>query len=349
MLERIVFSVAGRSLAHTRCGLSESAEQAVREANFDVAWTGAGVPCMPDDEATISVNGALWGTGYVRDVRGSHDAENRNYGVSFVSRTVDATECSIDHPTGLKRDADLAAIAREFDTLGIGVDSTVKTQTKPVHKVRPGETLFESIETDARAQGVLIHDTPQGRLKLADKPEGRHAGALRRGDNILRATGQLSGETSFSSVKVRGQASDGVNGTALRPEAEAKGTSRRRRPRILVHEGEATSARLRKRADWEARRASGAGTSCSITVAGFRDAAGRLWTRNFLVSVFDDWLGIEQDMVIAAVSLEQDAEAGTTATLTLKDPRTLGGENPRGGSAGGWAAPENSAPTYREG
>ncbi|MCY0153075.1 hypothetical protein OEG86_13420 [Hoeflea alexandrii] len=174
-LERIVFSVNGAPLPHTSAALDQSAEETTRTAQFDIAWTGAGIPCAPDDEATITVSGALWGTGYVRDVRPGHDENSRTYSVSFVSRSCDATECSIDHPTGLKRDADLGDIAREFDVLGVGVEVKAKTIKKAVHKVRPGETLFETLETDARAQGVLIHDSPEGKLVLADKPEGRHA------------------------------------------------------------------------------------------------------------------------------------------------------------------------------
>jgi len=343
VIETIEFRVGGRALPHTHCSLSASAEEAVRTATFDVAWNGAGIPCKPDDEATITVSGALWGTGYVRDVNGSHDEGSRRYAVTFVSRTCDATECSIEHPTGLKRDADMVAIANEFDTLGVGIEGDVETEAKSVHKVRPGETLFETLETDARGQGVLIHDTPAGKLRLADKPEGRHSGSLARGRNIIRASGNLSGAKSFSKVKVRGQSSEGTTTTALRPEAETKGAAQRERPLIVIHEGEATSSRLQKRAKWEARRASGEGISCTVTVPGFRDDGGKLWTRNFLVSVADDWLGIEQDMVIASVTLDQDSEGGTTSTLNLKDPRTLGGENPRGKSNAAWNAPGSEA------
>jgi len=348
-LETIVFAVGGNPLPHTSAQLDESAEEAVRTAQFSIAWTGAGIPCAPDEVAIITVSGELWGTGYVRDVRGEHGEENRNYTVTFASRTCDATECSVDHPTGLKRDADLGDIAREFDTLGIGIDIKAETVMKAVHKVRPGETLFETLETDARAQGVLIHDSPEGKLVLADKPEGRHAGSLKLGVNIEEASGSLSGATSFSTVKVRGQASIGVKASALRPEAEAKGASRRKRPLIIPFEGEATSARLKKRAGWEARRASGEAVACSITSPGFRDQGGARWKSNWLVEVDDDWLGINQDMVIAAVSLVQDGGGGTVARLTLKDPRALGGDNPRGKSNSAWGAPAAANTTYREG
>lgn len=346
--ETISFVVGGRALAHISATLNASAEEAVRTATFKVAHTGPGLPCRPDDAATISIGGALWGTGYVRDVNASHDENDRSYDVSFVSRTADATEASIDHPTGFKRDCTLPDIATEFDSYGVGLDGEAGTIRKRLHKVRPGETLFATLETDARAQGVMIQDTPEGKLRLADRPEGRHAGALTRGFNIKSATAQLSGQASYSKVRVRGQSSEGVTAAALRPEAEAEGTAQRKRVLILPHEGEATSDRLKKRADWEAKRAAGKKTTAAIVTPGWRDANGEIWTRNFLVEVRDDWLGIEQDMVIASVSLEQGS-GGTEAKLNLKDPRALGGDNPRGASDAGWTPPGAAEPVYREG
>jgi prophage tail gpP-like protein len=348
MFEKVELRVAGRVLAHKACSLEASAEQAVRQARFEIAWSAPGIPCAPDEEAVITVSGTLWGTGYIRDVAGRHDERARDYTVSFVSRTADATEASVDHPTMLARDADLMTVAKTFDTAGIGVEGDVKTEVKRVHKVTPGETLYTTIESEARSQGVLIYDTPQGKLKLADKPEGRHAGGLVRGVNIVSASGQLSGARSFSDVTARGQTSDGTKASALRPQARARGASRRKRHLLVIEEGESTSARLKKRADWEARRAAGAGVSATVTTPGWRDGGGTLWDRNRLVFVDDDWLGIKQDMVIASVSFDQDATAGTLATLSLKDPRALGGENPRGKSAQSWAAPATSDPDYSE-
>lgn len=347
-LETMVFAVNGRPLMHVSAQLEASAEEAVRTASFTIAHTGPGLPCAPDDEATITISGDLWGTGYVRDVSPSHDEMSRSYAVSFVSKTVDATECSIDHPSGFKPDCDLKQIAEEFDSYGVGIEGAAGTEKKRHHKVVPGETLFQTLETDARAQGVLIHDTPEGKLKLVDKPEGRHSGGLVRGRNIISASASLSGRYAYSEVKVRGQASEGIKPTALRAEAKAKSGARRKRVLILPHEGEASSARLKKRAAWEAKRAAGKGTSCTITVPGFRDGAGRLWTRNFLVEVVDDWIGVNQDMVIASASFDQDNDGGTTTTLSLKDPRALGGDNPRGSSADAWASPSGNDTEYRE-
>lgn len=346
--EQIVVTVGGWPLAFTSCEMAAGAERAVRQATFDLAWNGPGLPCGEDEPATVTISGALWLTGYTRDLNWSHDARSRTCSVTLVSRTVDATEASIDHPTGFVENCDIADIGKAFDGAKVGVDCLVKSARKALHQINPGDTLFRTLETEARAVGALIYDTPEGKLRITDKPEGRHAGLLARGVNILRASGTLSGRYNYDKVKVRGQASFGTVPGALSPEAEAKGTADRKRTLIIYHEGEATSDRLKKRAGWEAKRAAGQGKSARVTVAGCRDAAGVIWTPNRLVGVSDDWGGLAQDMVISALRIEQDAEDGTITELTLKDPRALGGENPRGESAAGWGAPGDAEPGYRE-
>ncbi|OWV94272.1 hypothetical protein ATY81_12535 [Rhizobium sp. R72] len=318
-----------------------SAEEAVRTAEVALVPQGDGVPVVPGRVAVIRAGKDLLLTGYVRDVRPSHDAGSRALTVTICSRTVDATECSVEHPTGEAMDKDLAAIAKEFDGLGIGVESDGTLPVEPRHKLHVGETLFSTIERRARGRGILIYDTPKGKLKLATKPEGTHKGGLYWGRNIEQASSELTERGRYSAVKVRGQASEGTDRQQLRAEATARdaGVSRNR-PLIIPHEGETTVDRLEKRADWGVKRGAGFAATASITTTGWRDGGGAIWNRNWLVYVEDPWIGIEGMMVIKGVSLTQDSEGqGTLAVLSLADPRALGGENPRGRTAGVYSAP----------
>lgn len=330
--------------AHTRISVSYSAEQAVRTASGDFVITGSGIPVQPDQEVTITAGGTPVLTGYVRDVEPSYDAEgaDRRLAITFVSRTVDATETSVDHETGEVLKKTLPDIARDLDTLGIGIedDGTI-TDVEPRHKLDTGESLFQTIERRARGRGVLIHDTPEGRLRLATKPAGQHAGSLKRGLNIKSGSAKLTGKDRYSDVAVRGQTTVGSDAPQLRGQAKATDPAvRRRRPLIVQHEGEVTTDRMTKRAEWHAKRGAGEATTASITVIGWRDAGGTIWTANWLVMVEDDWLGLNGMMVIKSVQLEQDG-SGTRATLQLADPRSLGGDNPRGSSDAGYSAPGN--------
>jgi prophage tail gpP-like protein len=326
---------------HKEITITMSAEEAVRSASLVLVPVGDSVAVVPDQKVTIKAGGDLLLTGYVRDVEPSHDKGSRSLSVSIVSRTVDAVECSADHPTGEIMNKSLADIARDLDDGGIGIEDDGGLPVEPRHKLRVGDSLFHSIERRARGRGVLIHDTPKGKLKLATKPEGTHSGGLVFGINIEKASSHLTGRHRYSDVRVRGQSSDGVGKQQLRAEARAKDKSvSRRRLLIVRHEGETTTDRMKKRSGWHAKRGAGNGTTATITVSGWRDAAGRIWNRNWLVRVKDDWIGIDGMMIIKSVTLTQNGDSdGTTATLELADPRALGGENPRGKTAKAYSAP----------
>lgn len=327
------------------CSISISAEEAVRTATLDLVVIGSGVPVSIGQAVTLKASGTTLLTGYVRDINPAHSEADRSLSVSLVSRTIDYVECSADHPSGEILDKDLAAIAKELDTQGIGIESDASFPKEMRHKLIPGESAFASIERRARGRGVLIHDTEKGRLKLATKPEGTHSGGLIKGINILSGSATFTEKGRYSKVKVRGQAGEGVEKPQLRPETSVtdSGVSRKR-VLILPHEGEVTVDRMTKRAEWQAKRAAGNGSTATITVSGWRDAGGTIWTPNWLIEINDDWLGLSGKMIIKSVTLSQGER--TEAQLTLADPRALGGENPNGGSAAGYAAPGDIRASY---
>jgi prophage tail gpP-like protein len=344
MFEQV--TISGVSVPYKSITINVSAEDAVRTANGDFVITGLGVPVHPDDEVTISAGGDLLLTGYVRDVTPSYDAgsASRSLALSFVSRTVDATETSVDHPTGEVLNKSLPDIARDFDNLGIGIEDDGGLPVEPRHKLEVGESLFSTVERRARGRGILIHDTPEGKLKLATKPAGTHSGTLKRGVNIEQASATFTGQDRHSEVHVRGQTTTGSADAQLRPQAKAIDSGvKRKRPLILRHEGEVLTDRMKTRAEWHQKRGAGNAATASITTLGWRDQGGKIWTPNYMVSVDDDFIGVSGMMIIKSVTLSQQDGGGTTATLSLADPRALGGENPRGDTDAGYAAPTSSA------
>lgn len=337
MIETVVIS--GVSAPMKSISVSISAEEAARSAEGSFAITGSGLPVRCGQAVTITATGTLLLTGYVRDVKPSYDAESdRSLSVSFVSKTVDATETSAIHKTGETLNKSLPDIGREFDNLGIGIEDDGSFPPEPVHRLIPGESLFDTLYRRIRGRGGLISDTPEGKLKLSTKPSGMHSGMLRRGDNIKAASATFTEEGRHSDVMVRGQTTVGSDAPQLRGQAVARdaGVSRSR-PIILAHEGEILVDRMKTKAEWQAKRSAGQAATASITTIGWRDSGGTIWTPNWLVMVEDDWIGINGMMVIKSVQLSQD-DSGTIATLSLADPRALGGENPRGSSDAAYSA-----------
>lgn len=337
-LEIVTISVGGRPITgFTSVSVSVSVEEGARKANVTFSDLAGLDVVIPGDEAVITASGSLLLTGYVRDVSPGHDDSHHAVTMSIESRTVDAIEASIDHPTGFTKDKAMNDIAGEFDTCGVGIECDEVFPKERHAIVRTGESLWQHLLPLARAHGAFLYDTPEGKLRIAKKPRGRQAGqlAIGNGGNILQARATISERGRHDEVKVRGQAARTASPAAHRAEAKARDSGvKRKRPLIVALETEASEAKLSARAERRIRRAAGYSRTASITVKGWRDAAGALWTPHFVVAVNNPRIWTVQDMGIKSVEFSQDTTnggTGTTATLELVDPPALNGEGGNGG------------------
>lgn len=330
-LETVTVTIGGKLfVAWTDIAISAGSEKAVRQARMSIPISALSSIAI-GDEAVVSAGTDPILTGFVRDRDREISEDASSATISIVSKTADATESSIEHDTGHIDDATLDKIAKEF-----GKDFTIidkrKSKGKPApHQIVPAETLHKTLERVARRQGVLIYDDGDGAIVLADKPEGTHAGGIAEGINIKSASVNETEAGRYAKTVVRGQSSKGHGPGALRIEGIATDRSvRKHRTRILIHEGDATSADLKKRAEWQARRAAGKGLRMTVTVPGWRDAKGKIWSPNWLVQATSDRLDIDQMMAVSAVDFLQSDGGGTIARLSLVDPRAFGDKDPKG-------------------
>ncbi|SCM73352.1 putative Phage tail protein [uncultured Pleomorphomonas sp.] len=331
LLETVTVTIGGKRLvAWTDITISAGAEKAVRQARLTIPISAV-TSIAIGDEAVISAGGESVVTGYVRDRDREIDGDSGSATISIVSKTADATESSIEHDTGHIDDATLDKIAREFGKEFTVIDKRQSKGKPAPHQIVPAETLHKTLERVARRQGVLIYDDGDGSIVLADKPEGTHAGGIAEGVNLERGSVGETEAGRYAKTVVRGQSSKGHGAGALRIEGVASdGSVRKGRTRIILHEGDATSADLKKRAEWQARRAAGKGLRMQATVTGWRDAKDRLWSPNWLVQATSDRLDIDQLMAISTVDFVQNDGDGTIARLSLVDPRAFGDKDPKG-------------------
>lgn len=354
-LERVSIEIGGSAFAGwSMLSVAYSVGQAARTAAMTVSDYAGAMPFRPGMEAVLKASGDLVLTGYVRDVSPSHDEGGHKVNITLVSRAIDAVEASIDHPTGFIKSKDVAAIAREFDTSGVGIVAEEDFPVEPARFANTGESLFYHLEPLLRSHSAFLYDTPEGQLRLAMKPRGRHSGALSigPGGNIVSGSATFTEQGRFSPVIVRGQSSKGGGAGALRIEARAEdGAVSRKRPKIIIHESEATAAKLKERARRNVLRSAGRGASAQITVAGWRDAEGLIFEPHYTIHVRDPRLYLDRDMAIQSVTLTQEIEAGgqgTRAVLSLVDPAALNGKSSSRASTGRaeTGAPDDSAVGY---
>lgn len=274
--------------------------------------------------------GDLLLTGHVERRSPALRSAEQELPIAGRSKTGDLVDSSAEHDSGEFRDQDargiLGALTQPY---GISVETDLQLKPEPVKRLRPGETIHDFARRLSRKQGFAIGDTPEGNLKLARAGSKRHAGALTEALNVFDASAVHDDSKRFSKVKVRAQAPDGYADEDLRIEAEAEDdTLNRKRVKIIVPPERIRNQDARDRAKWHRDRASGEGLTCEVTLPGWRDEAGTIWTPGWLVFTEIPSLDVVQDMLIKKVSLRQTDEesGGTQAILSLVDPRSFGGK-----------------------
>lgn len=297
------------------------------------------IHALASDGATFQPDaqgGDLLLTGHVEKRSPSLRSAEAELPIAGRSKTGDAVDSSAEHETGEFRNKTAKDILTPLaQKVGVSVESDIDLKPRDIARLRPGETILSFAHRVTRAEGMVVTDTPEGNLKLTRAGTKRHAGGLVEGRNVEDGSAVFDDSKKFSKVKVRAQAPDGYGPDELQIEDEAGDeTVKRNRTRIIVPPETVKKNDARARAKWHRDRASGEGTTAEITVRGWRDESGRLWTPGYLVSVEMPSLGIMQDMLIKKVSLKQADTDGTQTAISLVDPRTFGGRKGKGSKSG---------------
>lgn len=358
--EIITIAAAGLDIRPVTFSMTVSAEEAARSFEAKVkhpalsqrqmidALAGS-PPCTIRAQRSDGIasgegvsGGDLLLTGHVEKRSASVRGDEKELTISGRSKTGDLVDSSHAHSTGEMRKKTAKAMVEELTKpFGIKVETDANLPIRALARLRPNETIFAFAERLARVDRVGLTDTPEGNLKIAGPPSKMHAGGLIAGaawPAISDYSGVLDDSKRFKEYKTKAQAPDGYAPPELEIEEKAQdqGVSRPRL-RVITPPEQIDKDEARKRAKHHRDRAAGKGTTASVTVIGWRDVAGRLWTPGWLVPAMLPEVGIEQVMMIKSVAFKQSADK-TEATIELVDPRAHGGKGGKGGkSAKGWS------------
>lgn len=322
--------VDGRTFAGwTSVSVTRSIESAAAAFALGVTsrYPGAENPIQirPGSSCSVWIDDDRVITGFVDEITASYDATTLSRSVGGRSATGDLVDSSATASPGKWSGVTVEAIAAAL-AAPLGVDVVVDPGVStggPVarHRLEVGETILESIERLAVSRGLLVTDDAAGRLVLTRAGSRRTATALEYGANILRGSGRVDAAGVFAEYRAKGQRAGNdqdfgavvaeVIGTATDPDVTA-----RARVLILPSEKTMTAADAQRRAEYEAATRAGRSIQAEYTVAGWRDAAGDLWTPNTLIEVRDPVLGIAGELLIVEVVLTLD-DGGELATLTV--------------------------------
>jgi len=298
---------------------------------FTERYPGQASPAVIDPGSTVQayLGSDLILTGYANLHWPHEDQQTHIVRSEARSSTQDLVDCSLipidGQPWAIHAPTIGAAATQICQKFGISVTgdgASAPLDPQIPFIVQLGETPAELLEYMARTVQVLMYDDPQGRLVFAKAGTVRAGSPLVEGINCEVAEARLSDDQRYSQIVVIGQAPrwDGngphVNVQSHLPHGVDPDVKRYRPKLIIMDMPGPAQAWADQRADWEVARRYGRSKIVDVTVTGWRDAAGALWTPNTIVNCNLPSCKINQDMLIAEVAWMQN-EQGTSSLLTL--------------------------------
>jgi len=275
-------------------------------------------------------------TGYI-DVYGpKYDRESHTVIIQGRSLTSDLVDCSVDidaitagSSTWEINAGTIGAAAKmicsPYNIEVVLPDGDAKLDSTRPFVLAPGMTCFQLIEEMARTVEMLLWDDARGRLVISKVGKIRAGCPLVEGVNIEVGSARLSADQRYSTVMVLAQTPvDDGSGPHIGFKKTATDTAvPRKRLLMLVSDLPGPNGDwAQQRATWEVNRRAGRSQLFKISVTGWRDSAGVLWTPNTVVKVQSPDLKVNTDLQIVEATWTR-SEAGTSTLLTLMPPQGL--------------------------
>ncbi|MEJ1358353.1 MAG: hypothetical protein RPU91_07690 [Candidatus Sedimenticola sp. (ex Thyasira tokunagai)] len=310
-IQRGISHISGRfELVHTEKWSGQDTPRPIRQ--------GAACRVSIDDETVI--------TGHVDEANPEYSSHSHGITAKGRDATADLVDCSA--PSFQWKGQTLLQGAEKLcQPFGISVQAATDIgPTFAAIENNEGETVFDVLARAARIRGLLLMSDGKGGLLITRAGTQRAAGKLKLGDNIKAAEGHFSHRNRFSEYKIKGQNPGNAFGDAAQAyQVMATVTDKaikRHRPMTMVADDPVDAAAAKTRATWQRNVNAGQSQSVTYTVQGWRDQGGALWSPNFLIPVDDDYMGINQEMLITTVALVFD-DKGKRAELTVMLPEAF--------------------------
>lgn len=348
--ETIVLRVAGNDYPQFMdVSVSWDAESPERSFALTCAFEDAGPdfsktpPFAEGDECALFANGSNLVTGAIESIQPRlSKSGGRTLSVSGKGKARDICECQPVHPTGQINNKTLYAAAQELlQPFGVSIALGVTANMTPRDfRINRSQTVFRNLDRWARQEGLYITGLADGSVELTKHGSKRHAGAIIEGVNLIEGESELSDKGRYSHVEVIGQGRD-KDGKPIKAKAIATDSGVKRfRNRRITSDVATTQAEAKARAEEAVRSSIGHAVKASVTVQGFRDDGGRLFTPGWTIGTVIQSLYLSQDMALKSGEFTQSKGGGSLTRMDLVDPSALGGKG---------VGKSRSAPSYTAG
>lgn len=307
-----------------------------------------------DSACTITYEGIVLLTGYIDTIDVSKGPTSTSFSATGRSKAGDLVDCTAIKPGkvtgGSWKKTKFLSIANDITSpFGITCYCDLGDPQEDYFKLAEGESCFDALTRLGRDYGLRVTSFEDGdvqftRVGLDILPDV----VLQSGINIV--TGTLSRTTNerYSDYVFKGQlpASDERNGKDVNLSYQVKDEGVGRYRPLLIEsdeqvrnvKGQFTKEKnkspLQLRAEWERNTRAGKSQTMTYEVTHPTDASlswemqpGVLWRPNVIITVRDDFFGIDGQFLVTGVSLIRD-DAGTRTSLSLTFPQAYDPELP---------------------
>lgn len=279
-----------------------------------------------EDACRVAIDEHVLVNGFVDRRRVSIDPQRRV--LAYSGR--DKAAAFVDNSAVLERwsfrNVDLvdfvAKLAAPFDVAvrrqeGLTFDKVAKVT------ISPGDSAFDVAHRLAQDAGALLVSDGEGNIVITRTGTTR-AQPLVEGANIMAAAVTYDATERYRKYLVASQTPSLFGGEEApnpRVKAEAVDAGVRRTSRVLYIRpaNSLSTARARKRADWEARIRAARAETVNVTVQGWLQGDGVPWPVNALCSVRAPSIGVDGELLISQVEYLLD-NSGQLAQLRLVRP-----------------------------
>jgi len=286
--------------------------------------TGERWPLKPGVGIQIEINRERVITGRIEEMRPSFGIDGRRLTLAGRSLPGDLVDCSHLGPCEYKN-ISLDRLAEELiKPFGLEVFLSVEPKVIDKFAIKPGESVFESLDRAARTQGFFWVSTRDGNIRLTRRARARSDSEIHQNVNMISGSGIYDNSKRHSEYIVRGQTqgSDDFPGElAGTAEGRAKDLGIEiHRPIVIIAEGNVDTEQAKTRAGWEASVRIGQALELNVVVQGWRQETESLWGINQVILVKSEFLGVNGDFLSAEVEHRKGKDSPTETQIRLVRP-----------------------------
>lgn len=291
-------------------------------------------PIKRGNRCRIIVDGQVWLTGFIERISPSYDSETLDVTMSgrdVTGDVVDSTvipEISINGPISL-----LDLVTTSLRQMGITNNVINLVSDLELFSAREiiapdiGTGLYDFLEAYCRKRGVLLLTDNDGNLMITRSTTTLSDISLQNKvgeeNNIVSAsasfddTGRYNRYLVLSQINLATLTYDGesVENASGRSAQTFDDAIRSARTKCLIAENPSTIPECQERAIWEANVSRSRSIQYSCKVDG-HSYNGQAFDYNKLITIDDDYVGVQGEMLIEEVELVS-SDQGNTATLTM--------------------------------